>query len=389
MNNDYIVSIVKCDDYGKAYEAFKNALEPLGGIEKFVSKGAKVAIKPNLLMASKPETGCTTHPEAVRAVIKLVKAAGGIPKLVESPGGPNTQLFVKGVFNACGMTKMAAEEAVEISFDMQTVPVEVPNGKNLKKVQILKALAEADVIINMPKPKPHGMMVYTGAVKNMFGAIAGTTKMDYHFRQSNYEDFANSIIDIFLATKTTLNLMDGIVTMHKKGPSSGDPIKTGFLMAGANAFAVDSVALEILKADRKKVYIIEQGIQRGLCPENILDIQVFFEGQVLYDLKPAMIDGYVIPMVTERKMMEIFSKMPKWLEFIVRARPVFSRKKCKRCNICVQSCPAKCLSFEPDVKKVATKVLKAPAVDLEKCIRCYCCEELCPAKAVDINRFIF
>lgn len=376
---DYSVSIVRCDDYGSVYEGYQKALEPLGGMRAFVKKDFTVAIKPNLILPMKPEAGGTTHPDAIRAVIRLVREAGGIPKIVESPGGPNTTVFVKSVFNGCGITKMAKEEGVEISYDMETVEVDVPHGKNLRKIQILKSLVDADLIINMPKPKPHGMMLYTGAVKNMFGAVAGTKKMDFHFRQSNYDDFANSLIDIFLAVKPGLQLMDAVITMHKKGPSSGDPIHTGFLMAGANAFAMDLVVLEILRADWSKVYLIEQAIQRGLCPKNVCDVKVFFEGDVLTDLLPAYVEGYIIPMANERKVMEIFAKMPKWMEFVVRTRPVFSKKKCKKCKICVQSCPANCLVLEE----------KAPKVDLKKCIRCYCCEELCPHKAVAIKRFIF
>ncbi|MEI6132450.1 MAG: DUF362 domain-containing protein [Bacillota bacterium] len=376
MSKDYSVSLVKCDTYDLAYEGYKRALLPLGGIEEFVKPGAKVVIKPNLLMSAKPESGTTTHPEAVRAVIRLVKEAGGIPLIVESPGGPTTGMFVKGVFKNCGISKVAEEEGAEISFDMQVVEVETPNAKNMLKVHILKAIADADVVINMPKPKPHGMMKYTGAVKNMFGAVAGTKKMDYHFKQSDYNDFANSIIDIFLATKVTLNLMDGITTMHKKGPSSGDPINTNFLMASANAFAMDSVTLEILGAEKEKVYVIDQGISRGLCPRDICDIDLFFNGEKCEDITVAKIEGFEIPMKSEKKMTEIFAKMPKWLENILRSRPSFSKTKCKKCNVCIESCPANCLSMGE----------KAPEVLLSKCIRCYCCEELCPHKAVSIKR---
>jgi len=379
MGKDLVVSIASCETYEGAYDAYIKALTPLGGISKFVKKGDIVALKPNLIASMKPELGATTHPEAMRAVIRIVREAGGIPRIVESPGGPTTTVFVKNVFKGCKITQMAAEENVEISWDMDTVSVDNPHGKNLKKVNILKALVDADVIINMPKPKPHGMMMYTGAVKNMFGAIAGTSKIDFHFRQANYDDFANSIIDILLASKPTLNLMDAVVTMHKKGPSSGEPIDTKFVMASDDAFAMDSVALEILKVDRKKVYVINQGIIRGLCPSEMSEIQVYLNGAEISDLKPAMINGYILPAKSERKVMEIFSKMPKWLEFMVRSRPVFSKKRCKRCKICVESCPAKCLVLEE----------KCPKVDLDKCIRCFCCEELCPYKAVDIKRFIF
>ena len=64
-----------------------------------------------------------------------------------------------------------------LNFDTSCKEVEVPDGKYLKKVTILKPIAEADAVINLCKLKTHGMMVLTAAVKNMFGAIPGPTNL--------------------------------------------------------------------------------------------------------------------------------------------------------------------------------------------------------------------
>lgn len=80
------VVIEKCDSYGDVEKAIDEGLKKLGGIERFIKKGEKVAIKPNLLQAKPPEEAVTTHPEVVRAVIKQVKKITSEIAIAESPG---------------------------------------------------------------------------------------------------------------------------------------------------------------------------------------------------------------------------------------------------------------------------------------------------------------
>ncbi|HTY08060.1 MAG TPA: DUF362 domain-containing protein, partial [Candidatus Edwardsbacteria bacterium] len=81
------VSLATCESYDVAavQAAIVKALEPLGGMGAFVKQDKKVLLKPNLLQASKPEEAITTHPAMVEAVINLVRQAGGIPILGDSP----------------------------------------------------------------------------------------------------------------------------------------------------------------------------------------------------------------------------------------------------------------------------------------------------------------
>ena len=75
------VSLVRCESYdtGLVFDAVKKSVDLIGGIEAFVRPGMKVLLKPNLLSARAPEDAVDTHPEVVRAVVRLVKGAGGTP----------------------------------------------------------------------------------------------------------------------------------------------------------------------------------------------------------------------------------------------------------------------------------------------------------------------
>jgi uncharacterized protein (DUF362 family) len=108
------VSLVRCADYDTArvFEAVKRAVDFIGGINNFVMPGMKVLVKPNLLSARAPEEAVDTHPEVVRAVVKLVKEAGGTPVIGDSPGGYHKNIDI--VLEKSGMKTMAQEEGVEI-----------------------------------------------------------------------------------------------------------------------------------------------------------------------------------------------------------------------------------------------------------------------------------
>ena len=115
----YNISLYKCDDYEytKIKEIIKKEIDDIGGIEKFVSKGDRVAIKPNLVMKKAPENAATTHPSVVRAVAEIVKEAGGRPIIVESPGGPFNEVLLKSIYKVCGITEAAELSGAYLNYN--------------------------------------------------------------------------------------------------------------------------------------------------------------------------------------------------------------------------------------------------------------------------------
>ncbi|MBI5453482.1 MAG: DUF362 domain-containing protein, partial [Deltaproteobacteria bacterium] len=143
------VSITRCASYelGEAYRAVRESIDLLGGMETFVSRGERILLKPNLLAGKPPETAVTTHPEVVRAVIRLVKEAGGVPVAGDSPG-LGTALKVA---DKCGVASVCREEGVEL-IDLKTLVVaENPNGLTFKRLEVAKEALDCDGIINIPK----------------------------------------------------------------------------------------------------------------------------------------------------------------------------------------------------------------------------------------------
>lgn len=368
------VVIKKCSNYDdtNVLNALKQVFDSLGGLDKYIKPGMKVALKPNLVKKKRPEDAATTHPSIIKHLTALIKEAGGIVTIVESPGGLFTTSLLKGVYVHCGIEKVAKETGAILNYDISEVEVENPQGKYLKKVTIVKALKDADLIINIPKLKTHGQMVYTGAVKNMFGAVPGELKAEYHYRMSEYDEFADALIDIYLSVKPTLNIMDAVTGMDGEGPTSGNPRHIGLIIAGENAFEVDFTALNIIDADPISVPIIKQGIERNLCPGQIGQIDIV--GQKIEDVK---VIGFDIPQADTMKSIAFFSRgILKFFTRGLKPKPIFDYNLCIGCAECQRVCPAHVISMKG----------KRPEVDMSHCISCFCCQELCPQKAVLIKR---
>ena len=175
------VSFVKCETYTReeVFLAVKRAVDLCGGMGSFVKPGERILLKPNLLSAKEPERHITTHPEVVRALIRLVREAGATPLLGDSPGGA-----IKGVarvWEKTGMKKLADEERVElVNFEtIGSVEKEISHPR-IRSIHVSKAVLNCDGIINIPKLKTHALMVFTGCVKNLYGIIPGLRKAEYH-----------------------------------------------------------------------------------------------------------------------------------------------------------------------------------------------------------------
>ena len=166
------VSIAKSSGYDVQglRKAVIELLEPLGGISAFISSGDRVLLKPNLLAAKEPDKAVTTHPAVVQVVAELVREAGGVALIGDSPGiGGFSRVAEK-----CGMYEAARKSgATLVEFD---AAVDLQGNGTFRSIRLARAYYEADKIINLPKLKTHEMMTMTCAVKNLFGAVIGVEK---------------------------------------------------------------------------------------------------------------------------------------------------------------------------------------------------------------------
>ena len=385
MQQENRVSLVACDNYDQALidEKIKETFDNLGGIDSFVKKGQVVVLKPNLVSAKTPDAAVTTHPSIVEAVAKLVlKAGAGKCIIADSAGGPYTKGFMHGIMRTAGMMDAADKSGAEISEDFSAYEVETPEARVGKKYSVLGVLQDADVIINLCKLKTHSFTGYSGAVKNMFGAIPGMAKVEMHGKFQNLTNFNNFIYDVqdYFKPKLALHLMDAVVGMEGPGPTAGTPRHIGAIIAGKNPLACDIVGLQLIGFnDMLTNPTIKVGIERGYLGE---DLSTDVVGNREADFEKIV--NYKQVAISE--FQPLVPNVPRWvlrlLHWGTTQRPVVSRSKCKGCKKCAEHCPAKAIEMTQYKKGKQPNKVK---FKYNQCIRCYCCQELCPFGLVKVK----
>lgn len=370
-----IVSLSECRtyNYAKVKASIKNSFNNLGGIEKYINRGETVLLKLNLLMKKRPEEATTTHPVFVKALAETLIEYGAKVVIGDSPGGPFNEKTLKGIYKYCGIEDIANEVGAELNYNTNSIEVKNERGKILKTLQVAEMVTKVDKIISVSKLKTHGMMLFTGAVKNMFGIIPGLHKAEYHFKMPNVKDFSQALLDICLYANPILSFMDGIVGMEGEGPSAGEPREIGVVLASTSPYHLDVVATKIVNIDPLKVPTIMRAVERNIVKENLEDIELV--GDSIDKFK---VNDFKAPVI--RSVHFIKDDKPYFIRAIsnklLQPRPVFNHEECIGCRDCANNCPA----------KVIEMVNKKPVVKLDGCIRCFCCQELCPKKAIYIHR---
>lgn len=359
------VSIVRCNDYEShlVQQAVNKALDLLGGISNFIKPGAKVLVKPNLLMAKEPEFGIDTHPEVVRAVVKLLKEINCRIFVGDGPSVWGNQINnVDGVYERSGIKRVCSEEGVSlVNFDKRRMREKFP---------LTTWLDECDYLVNVPKFKTHEFTLLTGAIKNLFGLVVGTYKTELHKNYFNPDDFSRILVDVYQEAKPALTVIDGIVAMEGDGPAtSGRLRQLDLLLVGSDCVALDSIMALIMGLKPLDVLTIQEAAKRGLGNADINSISVFGES-----LEDAIDEPFLLPSTSLRK------KLPRPIielaKKLIKYYPCVERDHCIKCAACIKACPAKVISMKDN----------RITFDYSGCIACFCCQEMCPASAIKVKK---
>ena len=268
---DNRVYVIQCPDYGQAEERLVQLVDLMGGMNSFVNKGETIALKVNLLRAGTPDEAVSTHPAVVSAVARMVKKSGAEPVIVDSPGAGFrfTEKVLTKIYNTNGMSRAADESGAKLNFDTTFEIVSFPDGKLIKRFEIITPILRADGILNLCKLKSHTFTSMTGAVKNHFGVIPGLAKPGYHAKLMDTGRFANMLLDLMNIVSSRISIMDAVIAMEGDGPSGGEPKQVGVFLGGTNPLALDVVAGEIIGLPRESNPILLEAENRGMQPNHI------------------------------------------------------------------------------------------------------------------------
>jgi len=217
------------------------AMKELGGIGKYVKKGQKVVIKPNIGWDKKPEMAANTNPELVGALTKLCKSAGAAEVLVFD----HTCQDWQKCYTNSGI-KAAVEKAggkmVPGNDESYYREVQIPKGVQLKTAKIHKAILDCDVWFNVPVLKHHGGAKNSISMKNLMGIV-----WDRQFFHSN--DLHQCIADsATIYKKPALNIIDAYRIMKSNGPqgkTEADAVTLKSLIISPDFVAADTAAMKM------------------------------------------------------------------------------------------------------------------------------------------------
>lgn len=362
------VSLRYCPSYERelVLRSLRELLEPLGGMKSFVKSGERVLIKPNLLGAWSVEKRVTTDPEVVRAATQLVKEAGGIPFVGDSPAlGAFKRIAAK-----TGIQDVCDEEGIELTELSNPKAVSTPAGSSFRRLELAEKALEADAVISLPKLKTHGQMLLTLGVKNLFGAVVGHRKAEWHHMAGVDRDtFASLLLDIYATLRPRLTILDGVWAMEGHGPSNGSPRKLCMLAASEDAVALDTTVCRMLGIRPGAFPLYRAASSRGIG--EIAQDRIALVGD-----DPSRFDaaGFEVPRLDSMGILPL--KFDKVTRRLLVSKPVHDREACVECGLCLSICPVKA------IRRQGRRLI----FDYDSCIRCYCCQEICGHNAIGFKK---
>lgn len=255
------LAIVEGADY---FNDTVKAVELLGGMKRFVARGASVGLLINAPgWWTKP--GSFTSPEVSLAAVKLCADAGAreIVPIINSASG-----YWKRTPRS---NDYARELALIKANPGNWMEVEIPKGRSLKKAEVNKVLLDCDVFINLPISKNHEGTGFSGCLKNMMGACSSSTNRFFHKGSGSgggYADVAflsQCIADVNLVRKPDLCICDSTEFLLTNGPAGpGELRQARKVVAGTDGVAVDAYCSTLLGLRPAQVLMIVMAFKHGI-----------------------------------------------------------------------------------------------------------------------------
>ncbi|MBF0628635.1 MAG: DUF362 domain-containing protein [Magnetococcales bacterium] len=243
---------------GSRVEAMaREAVEKLGGISRFIARGDRVLLKPNVGWDRQPEQAANTGPELVEAMVRICREAGAASVWVTdvSLNDPRRCFSRSGIEAAA----QAAGGQVRLPGRDDFVATDM-GGKVLKVWPVARFFHEVDKVINLPIVKHHSLSGCTLAMKNWYGVIGGQ-------RNRLHQAIHDSIVDLAAAVRPTLTVMDATRVLKRNGPTGGNPadvFRAETLIASLDEVALDSFCLGFLDLTPEAVPFLVLAQARGL-----------------------------------------------------------------------------------------------------------------------------
>lgn len=213
----------------------RRAIDDLGGIRRFISRGDVVVIKPNMAWDRVPEQAANTNPGVVAEMVRLCREAGARSVIVTDVSIHDARRTfersgIAPAARAAGATVLLPEPHRFREVDLR--------GEVLGVWPVFEPFLEADKMINMPIAKHHSLTGVSLGIKNWYGILGGQ-------RRRLHQRIHESLADLAAFMRPTLTVLDAWRVLLRNGPTGGnleDVAAAKTIVAGTDPVAVDAWA---------------------------------------------------------------------------------------------------------------------------------------------------
>jgi uncharacterized protein (DUF362 family) len=233
------------------------AMASLGGMGRFVNKGDTVWVKPNIGWNRRPELAANTNPDVVGSLVRMCKQVGAKSvKVGDHPCQPARQAYRNS-----GIAKAVEAAGGKMIYLDEKRFKDMPlGGEYLDQWPVYLEVAEADLVINVPILKHHGLTKCSIAMKNYMGIIGGN-------RSTWHQNMEACVADITQFMKPKLTVLDAVRVLTDHGPQGGDPDDVdvrGIVAASTDIVALDAFGATLLGHRPEEIGHVAAAAQRGL-----------------------------------------------------------------------------------------------------------------------------
>jgi len=235
----------------------KEAIEALGGMKRFVARGDKVLVKPNIGWDRTPAQAACTNPQVVETIVRLCFEAGAKEvKVMDNPCNPARRTYQRS-----GIAEAAKKAGAKVPFPNEHKLKKTPlNGEWLKDWEIYLDFMDTDKIINVPIAKNHSLSRVTLGMKNWLGALGGN-------RNQLHQNLDAAMLDLSAFFKPVLTVLDGYRVLMRNGPQGGrlsDVKLHKTVAAGKDYVALDALGAGFLEVNPEELRFLKMAKERGL-----------------------------------------------------------------------------------------------------------------------------
>jgi uncharacterized protein (DUF362 family) len=235
----------------------EEAIKVLGGMKRFVSKGDRILVKPNIGWDRTPQQAACTNPQVVETLVRLCFEAGAKEvKVIDNPCNPARRTYQRS-----GIAEAAKKAGAKVLFPNEHKLKKTPlKGEWLKDWEIYGDFLDSDKIINAPIAKNHSLSRVTLGMKNWLGALGGN-------RNQLHQNLDAAMLDLSAFFKPVLTVLDGYRVLMRNGPQGGrlsDVKLHKTVAAGVDYVAIDALGAGFLEVNPEELRFLKMAKDRGL-----------------------------------------------------------------------------------------------------------------------------